>query len=183
MGLTLSDVDDELLGLLFDPADNTPTSKALKQIVSVETGFQIATIRSRLGQSRFAAEIKELCAGECCFPGCSVTDSRLLVASHIARWADNEDLRGNLGNGLCLCVFHDKAFELGLFTLDDQCRVIINPRERSTQCLSVRELLTYQGEKIKTARIRPLRTALQEHRSRVDIDPHVYLSTDCATPT
>ena len=100
-----------------------------------------------------------------------MTDSRFLVGAHIARWSDNEALRGHMGNGLCLCLRHDKAFELGLFTLDEQCRVFVNPRERDANSPVVDELVAHHGEQIRLADVRPLDDALLEHWIRVNIEP------------
>lgn len=169
-GAYLSDIDDELLTILFS---NKATRTALDSGVtgvSVETGSRNATIQSRVGQSKFAQEIKSLYSNRCCFPDCAVSDPRFLVASHIARWADNEELRGNLGNGLCFCFLHDKAFELGLFTLDDQCKVFISPKEPSVESPFLQKLISHHGKTITLAEIRPLKNALLEHRNRVDIE-------------
>ncbi len=170
-GAYLSDVDDNLLTALFGAVGAITAPETDATVVSVETGSQIATVRSRLGQAKFSREIKTLYGKRCCFPGCVVSDSRFLVASHIARWADNEILRGQLGNGLCLCLVHDKAFELGLFTLDEQFRVFVNPRERRSQSPIARNLLAHHGQLISLAKIAPLEDALLEHWIRVDIEP------------
>lgn len=170
-GAYLSDIDEELLSILFGDSTDLNSSEPKQAIVSVETGTQIALIRTRLGHSRFASEIKSLYGNHCCFPGCDISDSRFLVASHIARWSDNEPLRGHLGNGLCLCLVHDKAFELGLYTLDENYSVFINPKAVNSDSEIVKKLLTMHGTKIHTARVEPLGDALLEHWIRVDIDP------------
>lgn len=169
-GAYLSDIDDELFTILFSHDAAIPSSSGRAMIVSVETGTQIASVRNRLGQERFAQEIRRLYGNTCCFPGCSIADNRFLVAGHIARWSDNEELRGDLGNGLCFCVLHDRAFEVGLFTLDDQYRVFINPTEQSPASGFLQELFSHHGEKIKTADMPPLINALREHRRRYNID-------------
>jgi putative restriction endonuclease len=170
-GAYLSEIDDELLTALFGDAGpiTAPTTGAT--VVSVETGSQIATVRSRLGQSRFAHEIKKLYRNQCCFPGCGVSDPRFLVASHIARWSDNEKLRGQLGNGLCFCLVHDRAFELGLFTLDEKFRIFANPKERISQSAIGRDIVARHGELISLSAIPPLDDALVEHWIRVGIEP------------
>ena len=170
-GAYLSDVDDELLIALFGEGKELVAPATGQSIVSIETGFQISTIRSRLGQARFASLVKKLYGNACCFPGCTVSDARFLVGSHIARWSDNEHLRGNLGNGLCLCLMHDRAFEIGLFTLDQFHRVFVNPRERQSGSAIVKELLIHHGEHIRVSEIKPLDDALLEHWIRVDIEP------------
>lgn len=170
-GAYLSDVDDDLLMALFGATGAITARATGATVVSVETGAQIATVRSRLGQAKFACEIKKLYGNRCCFPGCGVSDPRFLVASHIARWSDNEILRGQLGNGLCFCLVHDKAFELGLFTLDEQFRVFVSPREHGARSQIARNLLAYHGQQISLAKIAPLEDALLEHWIRVDIEP------------
>jgi predicted restriction endonuclease len=108
---------------------------------------------------------------KCCFPGCDISDDRFLVGSHIARWCDNEQLRGQMSNGLCLCLLHDKAFEIGLFTLDQQFRVFVNPREKDNKSQIVIQLLEREGEPIRLAAIKPCDDALLEHWIRVDVEP------------
>ncbi len=169
-GAYLSDIDDEFLTILFPEEGIVPTSGGHDRIVSVETSMQIASVHARRGQQEFAKNIKNLYSYRCCFPGCSVADDRFLVGSHIARWSDNEGLRGNPGNGLCFCVLHDKGFELGLFTLDDQFQVFVNPREQSAESEFLQELFSHHGKRIRLAKTRPLKSALSEHRHRVNID-------------
>lgn len=170
-GAYLSDVDEELLNVLFGSGGAVIVPASGQAVVSVETSVQISRVRTRLGQAKFSAAIKELYGNRCCFPGCSMTDVRFLVGSHIARWSDNETLRGHLGNGLCFCLLHDKAFEIGLFTLDEKFKVFVNPKEQKATSDVVRELLAHNGEQISLSKIRPLDDALLEHWIRVDIEP------------
>lgn len=170
-GAYFSDADEELLTALFGPGDELLSQVDGKALVSVQTGTQISTVRSRLGQSKFSSAIKDLYGNRCCFPGCNISDPRFLVGAHIARWSDNEELRGNMGNGLCLCLLHDKAFEMGLFTLDEQFRVFVNPRERQSDSAVVKELFAHHGEQIMLSDVEPLDDALLEHWIRVGIEP------------
>lgn len=170
-GAYLSEVDEDLLTVLFGSEGAITAPETGAQVVSVETSSQIRAVQSRLGQAKFSREIKKLYANRCCFPGCAVSDPRFLVGSHIARWSDNKKLRGHLGNGPCLCLLHDKAFEIGVFTLDEKIRVFINPKERDAASLVVQEVKSHHGEQISLAEIVPTDDALLEHRIRVDIEP------------
>jgi putative restriction endonuclease len=170
-GAYLSDVDEQLFDALFGSKAPQIGMKEAVATVSVETGWQLATIHTRLGQSEFSRKVKELYGYACCFPSCAVRDQRFLVASHIARWSDNERLRGHLGNGLCLCLIHDKAFELGLFTLDEHHRVFVNPRELEGASQIAKELSKVNGQTITLANVRPLDDALLEHWIRIDVSP------------
>jgi hypothetical protein len=171
-GAYLSEVDEELFTALFGSGKELSRSSSIPAIkISVETGIQLSTVFSRLGQSRFAAQIKQLYGNACCFPGCNISDTRFLVASHIARWRDNERLRGQMGNGLCLCLMHDRAFEIGLFTLDESYRVYVNQTERENSSEISQNLISHHGEHIRLADVKPLDDALLEHWIRVDIEP------------
>jgi putative restriction endonuclease len=165
-GAYLSDLDDELFEILFDTSGNVAT----EQRVTVQTAEQLRLAKARAGQSAFSNRIKDLYESRCCFPGCEVTDRRFLVGSHIARWSDNEALRGHLGNGLCFCTLHDRAFELGLFTLDEHYRVFVNPKERIESSFAA-SLLASHGRQIRLSEIKPLDDALLEHWYRVGISP------------
>jgi HNH endonuclease len=125
---------------------------------------------ARQGQAAFARELKKLYGSACCFPSCSVADSRFLVASHIARWSDNEKLRGHLGNGLCLCLMHDRAFEIGLFTLDDDSKVFVNLPAIAETPFGI-ELRSAHGIPIRRSTVALLEEALAEHRARVKLLP------------
>lgn len=174
-GAYFSDVDKELVRILF-AGDGTyfPSESAVAeqqvQFSSVQTGTQLRQIRSRIGQTEFARRIKKLYANRCCIPGCNVVGKEFLVAAHIARWSDNEERRGHLSNGLCLCLMHDKAFELGLFFLDDHYRIFINPRKCSGLEPHLRELVEASGQQIRMANVVPSPGALSEHRQRFGID-------------
>ena len=167
----MSDLDDELFISLFGNGDQVLDPVRNATAVSVETGVQILEVRSRIGQARFSAAIKELYGSKCCFPSCGISDDRFLVGSHIARWSDNEKLRGEMGNGLCLCLVHDKAFESGMFTLDQHLRVFVNPKEMVSDSEISRSLLAHHGKVINVSKVKPLEDALLEHWIRVGVEP------------
>lgn len=170
-GAYLSEVDAELLTALFGETAIEPQGPRTSDVVSVETGSQLRSIRARLGQTEFSKEVKKLYKNRCCFPSCEINDPRFLVGAHIARWSDNESLRGQLGNGLCLCVFHDKAFELGLFTLDEGYKIYLNPKEEMGSSVIMGRLASFKGQQITLADVVPLEDALLEHWIRCDISP------------
>lgn len=138
----------------------------------MKVGQKKSEIVSRVGQSVFARNIKKLYGHKCCFPYCDVSDRRYLIAAHIARWSDNEVLRGHLGNGLCLCLMHDKAFELGVFTLNSKYEVVLKPDHMAIHSSFRLNLIAAQGSVIKTARINPLKKSLSEHWRRIKFYPN-----------
>lgn len=166
-GAYLSEVDDELFAALFGSTpfqSNTHGS----WINSVQTGEQLSQIKRRLGQAEFSKKIKRLYKNTCCFPLCNVQDQRFLIGSHIARWSDNNELRGHLGNGLCLCLMHDKAFELGLFTLNEDFSVSASAALLNDSTHFAKDIVAANGMSISVQEIVPLLEALREHRERTN---------------
>ncbi len=72
-------------------------------------------VKIRVGQHFFRRSVLSAYSGRCCITG--LTEPKLLVASHIVPWRTDSNHRLNPRNGLCLSVLHDKAFDLGMFTL------------------------------------------------------------------
>ncbi|MEX1191929.1 MAG: HNH endonuclease [Brumimicrobium sp.] len=68
-------------------------------------------VKTRVNQSLFRRIITNNYSNSCAI--CNLNIDKLLVASHILKWSENEKERLNPENGLCLCNIHDKAFELG----------------------------------------------------------------------
>ncbi|MDF3058928.1 MAG: putative restriction endonuclease [Rariglobus sp.] len=140
-GAYLSELDEQLAGIILG-SDFSEESEVRSQDVSVETAHVIRSVKARIGQKKFSDLIKSNYGSKCCFPGCDVTDADFLVGAHIARWADRIDLRGRADNGLCLCLMHDKAFEKGFFTIDENLNVKISEVQESGQwCM--REVAPY----------------------------------------
>jgi predicted restriction endonuclease len=66
---------------------------------------------------------------------------------------------------------HDKAFEMGLFTLDQQCRIFVNPKEAHSISHVVQTISAHHGEQIRLSDVKPLDDALLEHWIRVGVEP------------
>lgn len=122
----------------------------------------------RIGQKTLRDATLENYNYQCCFPGCRINDLSFLVASHIQRWADNEETRGDLNNILCLCVLHDKAFEYGYFGLDDTLRVVLS-EEQSKQNFINAYLKTSLGKTIDKAITPPSSANVAAHRLRKNL--------------
>ena len=69
-------------------------------------------VKTRVNQSIFRTMVLAAYNNTCCITGISNTD--LLIASHIVPWNKNKTTRLNPANGLCLSAIHDKAFDRGL---------------------------------------------------------------------
>lgn len=78
----------------------------------------------RIGQNFFRRTILSAYNEQCCITGLSIP--ALLVASHIIPWRADRINRVNPKNGLCLSALHDKAFDSGLITINDDMTVQIS---------------------------------------------------------
>ena len=79
---------------------------------------------ARVGQDFFRAAVLSAYNEQCCITGLS--ESKLLVASHIVPWRVDKRNRVNPRNGLLLSALHDKAFDIGLITIDDDMTVRVS---------------------------------------------------------
>ena len=78
----------------------------------------------RIGQNFFRRTILSAYNEQCCITGLSIP--ALLVASHIIPWRTDKLNRVNSKNGLCLSALHDKAFDSGLITINEDMTVQIS---------------------------------------------------------
>ncbi|HTN33795.1 MAG TPA: HNH endonuclease [Marinobacter sp.] len=134
-------------------------------------GESIATMTMRRkGQNLFRKAVLSAYDYQCCITG--VTDTRLLVASHIKPWAADEQNRLNPHNGLCLSTFYDRAFDVGLITFSVDYRLMISPElERQRSNNHIREtFLERAGTTIKLPdKFSPLPEFMHWHRESLFI--------------
>lgn len=131
----------------------------------VLTGEDDVLRRIRRGQEAVRRRTLDNYGMQCAL--CDIRDARLLVASHIERWADAVEHRGSLSNAICLCVLHDKLFELGYWALDDELRVLL-PKE--LESLTLRRLLPAGLTFRRPRRHAPDRSRVAQHRRRVMLE-------------
>lgn len=86
----------------------------------------ISASKVRRGQAQFSSKVKQAYGFKCGM--CGIDQTEFLVASHIIPWAKNKTERLNPRNGICLCVFHDRAFERGFLLVDTDYQIKINPQ-------------------------------------------------------
>ena len=78
----------------------------------------------RIGQSFLRAAVISAYDGKCCITTLSVPS--LLIASHIVPWRHDRTNRLNPRNGLLLSALHDRAFDSGLLTINDDMTIRIS---------------------------------------------------------
>jgi putative restriction endonuclease len=99
-------------------------------IGTIPTSDEQALLRRRRGQERIRTLTLLNYNSQCAL--CDVKDEFFLVASHIVRWADEIDTRGNLANVMCLCRVHDALFEGGYISFADDLTVMRRSKVESS---------------------------------------------------
>ena len=107
-------------------------------------------IRERVGQYFFRTAVLSAYENRCCITGISI--NQLLIASHIKPWkcSDIKTERTNPGNGLCLNALHDKAFDQGIITIDNEYKIVVSEQLKSNKIdeLTKTWITSFEGKKI-----------------------------------
>lgn len=124
----------------------------------------------RIKQHFFRRAVLSSYRGRCCMSGLS--DSRLLIASHIVPWSRDRENRLNPSNGLCLSAIHDRAFDKGLISLTDDGLVILSDEIRKREEIFAKTIfLPLENKQIEMPeRFRPDLKFLQHHRTAIFLD-------------
>ncbi|MEO3877553.1 HNH endonuclease [Rheinheimera fenheensis] len=108
---------------------------------------KLAEVTVRIGQQFFRSAVLSAYNQRCCISG--LANPKLLVASHIVPWSQDEVNRLNPHNGLALSALHDKAFDLGLITVDDDYRVVVSSKASdATDAFFMSAIGSFHGKRI-----------------------------------
>lgn len=113
-----------------------------------------AQTTQRINQAYFRNTLLKNYDGHCCVTGMDIP--QLLIASHIKPWKASDPATERLAasNGLLLNALHDKAFDQGLITLDNDYRIIVSSTVSRTS--SAEEwLYRFAGEQITLPQVMP----------------------------
>ncbi|HAW27334.1 HNH endonuclease [Gimesia maris] len=125
-------------------------------------------IKVRRAQRFFRSTVLASYDYQCCVTQIKIKE--LLIASHIVPWSEDPAKRADPHNGLCLNSLHDKAFDRGLMTLDEDYRLVYSQQIRDACSLEAmnRFFKPYDGQRIQfPSRFRPDQAALQRHRNQI----------------
>ena len=122
---------------------------------------------ARIGQGFFRAALLSAYNDRCCITGLS--EPALLVASHIVPWSVDERNRVNPRNGLLLSALHDKAFDKGLLTIDDELTVRVSRKHVERDNGFFAEAIgRYDGQSMsRPEKFEPDRRFLRYHREYI----------------
>lgn len=110
---------------------------------AIENALREVTVR--LKQSKFRKRTLSNFQNKCCLT--RVTESELLVASHIIPWSEKIETRLDPSNGRCLVNVYDKLFDKGYFTLSEKIKIVITQSPMLSQYLK-KALRDIDGKKI-----------------------------------
>lgn len=141
----------------------------------IETAFRdkipegkdrIQSIKIRVNQSFFRNSVLSAYNNKCCITGINVP--QLLIASHIVPWKENVE-RTNPKNGLSLNALHDKAFDKGYITIDEEYKVIVSNEVLSSKNQGLIEcLVKYNNRPIELPdKFFPSQDFLEFHRTNI----------------
>ena len=106
------------------PVDNADPSTGYVGVTEAER-----SVRVRTAQAFFRRTVMVSYSFTCAV--CEITVPCLLQASHIIPWSMDESRRADPRNGIALCALHDRMFDRGLMTFDEQLHVLLSGQLRT----------------------------------------------------
>lgn len=172
-GAYLSELDGPLADILLEPFRFPAQISLLPHLArDVSTREQIARLRGRVARKHFSDEVRRNYDQHCCFPGCDVAESRFLTGTSIAHLSPApESVTPAPEAGLCFCLMHDKAFELGLFTLDADLAVWSTPERLQQSPWAEAQIGPAIGKPIRSGHTPPPPEVIRRHWERSGLLP------------
>lgn len=130
-----------------DPAEVEAFREQINQ-KSYEVPDATATVKTRgSAQKAFAEAVKRNYGYRCAISG--IVNKDFLVAAHIVPWSEDQNIRLDPSNGVCLSLLVDRAFEKGYLLIEDDFTIRIDwDRVKEDQALRD-QLAPYHGQKVR----------------------------------
>ncbi len=125
-------------------------------------------VRTRRLQRAFRSAVLVSYQHRCALTGLNIP--ALLNASHIIPWAKSEGKRADPRNGLCLNALHDRVFDRGLMTFDEDFRAVFSKSVFEDEQLGQIEPLfkDFEGQQLTMPeRFGPSSESMAYHRESV----------------
>ncbi len=97
-------------------------------------------------QKAFARRVKSNYDYKCAITGIETKD--FLIASHIVPWSEDQSIRLDPCNGICLSVLMDRAFEKGQLVIEDDFTIRIDWAKIGGDVMLRNQLEPYDGKKL-----------------------------------
>lgn len=132
-----------------------------------EVSDSTATVKTRgSAQKAFAGAVKANYGHRCAITG--VKTKEFLVASHIVPWSEDQTIRLDPSNGICLSLLVDRAFEIGCLKIEDNLSVRIDWDRVGDDQVLRSQLESYDGIKLRApVKEAPNQTYLQRRRELI----------------
>jgi len=132
-----------------------------------EVSDSTATVKTRgSAQKAFAGEVKANYGYRCAITG--VKTKEFLVASHIVPWSEDQTIRLDPSNGICLSLLVDRAFEIGCLMIESDLTIRIDWDRVGDDQVLRSELEPYDGIKLRAPKREvPNPTYLQRRRDLI----------------
>lgn len=137
---------------LYDkPVDQIVEFEGVQELIEIPEGeYHEQMMKTRVGQYFFRTSVLSAYRNKCCITGISLP--KILIASHIKPWKDCDEKteRTNPSNGLCLNALHDKAFDKGFITIDNNYQIINSKKLKEVEMDAVTRAWwnSYEGKQI-----------------------------------
>lgn len=106
-------------------------------------------VKQRINQTFFRNAVLTSYSMQCCITG--INEPKLLEASHILSWAEDEENRTNPSNGLCMNALMHKAYDSYLLSVSPDYTIYISEKLLENESASGKNLDFFRkvnGEKI-----------------------------------
>ncbi len=103
------------------------TQKIEKEVepLNIDEESKKAIVNVRVNQGKFRDLLLKRYNNKCCL--CAIKNQKFLIASHIKPWAKSElKEKVDIDNGFLMCPNHDRLFDKGYITFDDDGTIIIS---------------------------------------------------------
>lgn len=158
---------EAIAGSYWDATESSQIATGDATLIFKEGQTRGAIVEVRRNQYVFRKAVLNSYASTCCVSG--LKDERLLIASHIVPWSQDQKNRLNPQNGLCLSALHDRAYDQGLITVLPNRTVRVHPDLKSQKgdAFLSDALLKYDKQGILLpGRFRPDERFLRDHATR-----------------
>jgi hypothetical protein len=117
-------------------------------------------------QKAFAKEVKTNYGFRCAITNIETND--FLVASHIVPWSEDQTIRLDPSNGICLSLLVDRAFERGHLLIEDDLTILIDWGKVGNDQVLRSQLEPHHGQKLNVPKAEaPKPEYLQRRRALV----------------
>ena len=126
------------------------------------------TVKTRRLQTFFRNTVLASYENRCAVSGMTV--EKMLIASHIIPWKDDESRRADPTNGLCLNALYDRAFDRGFITFDENFRMVVSSllKKGKVPEFQLVNFVKIEGSKLLLPhRFCPDSIALEKHRAEI----------------